>query len=119
MRGRIENMKARRYYPPESAVCPVCGKMFVPTPEHRYVLDRQPVCTWGCLCRGRKNEVKPRCNRQYDTGTKVAAVTRVLKDGLTCVAAAKEVGCHAATVSVWLREYADGKFDDYIKERGL
>lgn len=44
--------------------CPICHKMFVKAPQHIYKLTLKDknkdffVCTYGCMCRGRKNRRK-------------------------------------------------------------
>lgn len=42
--------------------CPICGKTFIPAPEHVYKTGPKGrmVCSWGCVCRAReKREVNP------------------------------------------------------------
>lgn len=36
--------------------CPVCGKMYIPAPEHIYKDKRTPrrVCSWKCVCESEK-----------------------------------------------------------------
>ena len=35
------------------AVCPICGKNFIPGAQHVYKIKHQLACSWGCL---RKHE---------------------------------------------------------------
>lgn len=33
----------------ETAVCPICGKWFVVTPEHAYISHHSYTCSWECF----------------------------------------------------------------------
>ena len=33
----------------ETAVCPICGKLFVVTPEHAYISHHSYTCSWECF----------------------------------------------------------------------
>lgn len=35
-------------------VCPVCGKEYVPAPQHVYKVKHRLVCSWGCLRKAEK-----------------------------------------------------------------
>lgn len=76
--------------------CPVCGKMFIPAPEHSYKIGEgikgELVCTYSCMRKWEKNPKKPKrvCNngkrtavrvvetgKEYDTITKCAKALHV------------------------------------------
>lgn len=104
--------------------CPVCRKKFIPAPQNVYKLGNKDVCSWKCLCEGRRNGVsepsgRAGTTRYFDIATKVKAVFGVVRDRKKGVAVAREVGCSAGTVTQWVRAYQDGEFDTYIKEAGL
>lgn len=44
----------------ETAVCPICGKLFVVTPEHAYISHGSYTCTWECFLK----EVKAKHDKQ-------------------------------------------------------
>ena len=40
--------------------CPICGRNFIPAPEHVYKVLGKKVCTWTCMLKGeREIEKKP------------------------------------------------------------
>lgn len=44
----------------ETAMCPICGKLFVVTPEHAYISHGSYTCTWECFLK----EVKAKHDKQ-------------------------------------------------------
>lgn len=44
----------------QSYVCPVCGKTFVVTDEHKYVICGGFTCSWKCFLSATKNIEKTR-----------------------------------------------------------
>ena len=47
----------------ETAVCPICGKLFVVTPEHAYISHGSYTCTWECFL----GEIKRRLYDKQNT----------------------------------------------------
>ena len=95
------------------AVCPVCGKKFIPAPMHRYRLDDQYkyVCSWSCLCESRRQ--RTRCSPQGRAKT----VVKIDEDGNeiarynSIVEAAEAHGVKPPTMStyIWKKQiFEDG-----------
>jgi hypothetical protein len=39
-------------------ICPICGKLFVPAPEHIYKVKGAQVCSWSCVCKAEREKEK-------------------------------------------------------------
>ena len=40
-------------------ICPICGKLFIPAPEHTYkVAKGGKVCSWACVRKYEKDKAK-------------------------------------------------------------
>ncbi len=53
--------------------CPVCGKNFIPAPEHAYKIRvgkgrSSLVCTYSCMLKWRKKHEKVPTRREYTKG---------------------------------------------------
>lgn len=39
--------------------CPICGKVFIPAPQHIYKGEKgRLVCSWGCVCKYEREREK-------------------------------------------------------------
>lgn len=75
MNNNYTNMSgfATNYYGRHKQTCPVCGKEFLPAPEHSYYISNNKlklVCSYTCARKWEKNE-NPQCSAK-SCGKRVA-----------------------------------------------
>jgi C4-type Zn-finger protein len=49
-------------------ICPVCGKVFIPAPEHIYKIGKfkdKLVCSYGCRCKWEKENAPKKENNLW------------------------------------------------------
>lgn len=46
------------YAPLRETQCPICGKLFIAAPQHIYKVKDSKVCSWGCVRKYEKENVK-------------------------------------------------------------
>lgn len=55
-------MYQKKYISIESLFCPVCGKEFIPAPDHTYKArfgkDLKMVCRWSCMVKAQREHEK-------------------------------------------------------------
>jgi len=97
--------------------CPVCGKIFVPAPEHVYIEDQKGFCKWTCLCeyRRRKEEAKEKRRtthkhrRRYIKELKADVMRMIIEEHKTQKEVADEFGLRYLTVNSWVQAYREGR----------
>lgn len=97
--------------------CPVCGKIFVPAPEHVYIEDQKGFCKWSCLCeyRRRKEEAKEKRRtthkhrRRYTKELKAEVMRMITEKRKTTKDVAAEFGLNYHTVNSWAQAYREGR----------
>lgn len=98
--------------------CPVCGKMFVPAPQHVFVEDDVILCKWTCLCAYRKQRKEKKekrketsaRRRRYTREERAEVVRSVVIDGRKMSEIATEKKIAYTTVGKWVDEYKAGGF---------
>lgn len=46
--------------------CPVCGRIFIQAPKHRYRAGGKLVCSWGCACRADREKKQKKREKQQE-----------------------------------------------------
>lgn len=95
--------------------CPVCGKTFVPAPEHAYKVDRKTVCSYHCLCdwikkNGKDKAYTQKNGRKYTKEFKAEAVRMVVEDGKHMSEVSKELGVSYNTLFGWVQRYKEWRY---------
>ena len=94
--------------------CPVCGKIFVPAPQHVFVEDDKVFCKWTCLCAYRKQrksekpKKKDARRRTYTPEQKAEAIRMTIEEGKTQKEIAEELGVNYLSVRSWVNAYRKG-----------
>lgn len=51
--------------------CPVCGKIFVPAPEHIYNDGKKRVCSWHCQVEAERRKAAEKANKRHFRGKRI------------------------------------------------
>ena len=96
--------------------CPVCGKIFVPAPEHVYIEDKKGFCKWSCLCdyRKKKEATKEKRRaaykhrRKHTQEQRIEAIRKCLEERKDERVVAAELGINYLTVRSWMQAHREG-----------
>ena len=97
--------------------CPVCGKIFVPAPEHVYIEDQKGFCKWSCLCeyRKRKEAAKEKRRathkhrRRFTREQREEILRMIIDDHKTQKEVSEELGIRYMTIASWMQAYREGR----------
>lgn len=51
--------------------CPICGKVFVPAPEHIYNDGKKRVCSWHCQVEAERRKAAERAKKRHFRGKRI------------------------------------------------
>lgn len=104
-------------------ICPVCGRQFIPAPQHVYKLARdnhyQKVCSWHCLCEARRGNHKAPQGRAR-TVVKINAAGNRAAIYDTIREAAKAQGVQPSTMAQYIRKaniMKDGSHYEFLERK--
>ena len=95
--------------------CPVCGRTFIPAPQHVYCEDYMTFCKWTCLTKYRRDKQAAKKNkaltRYYTLEEKRKALRMVLVEDKIQKDVSEELKIPTDTIQRWLAAYKAGEID--------
>lgn len=96
--------------------CPVCGRSFIPAPQHVYCEDNMTFCKWTCLTKYRRDKEKERrdralTTRHYTADEKRQAIRLMVNEKKTQREVWEMLHIYQSTLGKWMAEYRAGEID--------